>query len=112
MGLPTASNNKIDYVTQAEEILNLKGNLNCIIDSKVTVARVNKIIHLQMCQVSFAAAAFGDITEFSPPEKHHLLQNILAPKVFPLVAPVPSISVSWVCKEQPIIGLCQLKMRR
>ena len=32
-----ASNHKINYVTQVQEIINFKGNLNCIIGSKVTV---------------------------------------------------------------------------
>ena len=35
LGLPAASNHEIDYVTQVKEILNLKGNHNSMIDSKV-----------------------------------------------------------------------------
>ena len=55
-------------------------------------ARVNKQIHLQMCQVWFAAAASSDISEVSPVEKHHLLRNILSPKGIP--------QVSWCLVEQ------------
>ena len=36
LGLPAASNHKIDYITQVKGILNLKENFNCIIGIKVT----------------------------------------------------------------------------
>ena len=39
-----ASNHKIEYVTQVQDILNLKGQQNCMIGSKVTAFLLNRWI--------------------------------------------------------------------